>query len=174
MRRQIGDILCWARYDKRRRILLVAQGELGRDGPRIHVGKRRSEKMILHGRYPSLCCNRPTILVRSRVGGFVTQNCSSPKCPEPPSKVVLSDLPVLHCAACKAKLVPFKRQNYFYACENCQLEWELPLMLPHWDELFDYNGFGLPTDDEQFAVYLGPNPLVIALPGQKRASGNGA
>jgi hypothetical protein len=96
----------------------------------------------------------------------VTQNCFKPECGKP-SKIVESELPTLRCNECNKELVTFLRHNYFYACESCQLEWELPLMLLHWNELFEYHGFGLPSDREQFVVNRGPNPLVITLPSQK-------
>ena len=130
------------------------------------------EKMILHGKRPSICHRAPTIIVRSRPGGFVTQNCSFPDCGVG-SSVTESDLPDLLCSECGGKVRPFLRKNYFYACNHCQLEWELPSLIPEWRELFDYHGFGLPSDREQFGVYRGPNPLVISLPGRRRAKSIG-
>jgi hypothetical protein len=127
-----------------------------------------------------MASTRPLVVINREYLSAVAMAVSSRKTVqiqnvrEHPSKVVLSDLPVLRCVHCDIELVTFKRKNYFYGCENCQLEWELPSMLPHWDELFAYSGFGLPTDTEQFAVYSGPNPLVITLPGQKRVVGGNA
>src|SRR5437588_4299458 len=104
-------------------------------------GDNMTEKMILHGKNPSPCCSLPTILVRSRDGGWVTQNCSEAKCGLP-YKIVESELPDLRCRECDAQLTTFLRRNYFYPCKRCELEWELPLMLPEWHELFEYHGFG--------------------------------
>ena|SRR5437016_2741811 len=131
------------------------------------------DKMILHGKRPSTCHGAPTIIVLSRPGGFVTQNCSYSECGVGAS-VIESDLPDLLCSECNGQLTPLLHKNYFYVCDNCQLEWEVPSLVPAWHELFEYHGFGLSSDREQFGVYVGPNPLVITLPGQKRHSAGGA
>jgi hypothetical protein len=129
--------------------------------------------MILNGKRPSQCCSLPTILVRSRDGGWITQNCSDPKCGKP-YKIFTPEMPDLRCNQCGSQLTALIRHNYFYRCDRCDLEWELAPLLPDWHELFEYHGFGLASDREQFGVYRGPNPLVITLPGQKRQTGDAA
>jgi DNA-directed RNA polymerase subunit RPC12/RpoP len=101
------------------------------------------DSLILNGRFASGCCGKPTIIVRSRQGGFVTQNCS--RCGKSNS-VSLSELPSLKCTKCRRALVSITRKNYFYQCLKCDLEWELPLLVPHWSELFDECGFYVESD----------------------------
>ncbi len=108
-----------------------------------------TEKMILYGKHLCRRCNCLRILVRSRKGGFVTQNCV--RC-EKPQSVHVADLPDLYCGECDEKLEKFQRQNYFYYCEKCAREWELAALIPHWDELFEYYGYEIPPGNEH--VYI--------------------
>lgn len=101
------------------------------------------KQLTLNGKYVSSCCGKPTILVRSREGGFVTQNCS--RCGVPKS-IRLDELPQLICTRCKGQLLPFKRQNYMYECAPCGVEWELAQLVPPWHELFDECGYYLDSD----------------------------
>ena len=101
---------------------------------------------LLHGKTRSRCCNEPMIIVLSRDGGFVTQNCRS--C-QKPRRVRLADLPVLNCECCETVLEPFKRQNYFYRCPNCRREQAVANLVPHWSEQFDECGFGLDSDHQR-------------------------
>ncbi|MCB9009194.1 MAG: hypothetical protein H6656_17855 [Ardenticatenaceae bacterium] len=101
-------------------------------------------QLILYGEKKSRCCKAPTILVKSREGGFVTQNCA--KC-EKPYAIPLRELPILYCGACRGQLTAFTDHNYFYRCDNCNFRWELSLLVPYWSEIFDkWIGYGLPSD----------------------------
>jgi len=100
--------------------------------------------MKLYGEKVSKCCKVPTILVQSREGGFVTQNCSN--CGKSRS-IRLEELPILYCGECKEQLEAFQNKNYFYRCVNCGFSWELPSIIPHWSKEFDqWIGYGLPSD----------------------------
>lgn len=88
----------------------------------------------------SKCHNSPSLLVCSRDGGFVSQNCL--KCGHP-AYVSIDQLPKLKCELCLVgNLVAGKNSdgNYQYECQQCHRRWNLPEMLPHWSELFDYCG----------------------------------
>lgn len=88
------------------------------------------------------------IIVRSRPGGLVSQNCES--CGHP-NKVGLRQLPPLDCPHCGNALEPFTnhRKNYAYGCSLCDTATELASMVPHWDELFEYDGLGLDSDQQR-------------------------
>ena len=94
----------------------------------------------------SYCHNQPSLIVRSREGGFVTQNCL--ECGQPRS-LPFSELPKLYCKECGQQLSPrvniFK--NYAYKCSQCCYEFELATIIPKWSEVFEYHGFPLESDD---------------------------
>lgn len=115
------------------------------------------EPLILYGEKKSKCCKVPTILVRSREGGFVTQNCS--KC-QKPYPIRLQELPTLYCGECKGKLEAYQEQNYFYRCINCGFSWELSSIIPYWNEEFDkWIGYGLPSDPNFHVTFLQRRPV---------------
>jgi hypothetical protein len=97
----------------------------------------------LYSRSSSPCHEVPCVIVRSRSGGFVTQNCE--KC-ETPHPVQLSDLPELRCKQCQVVLEPFINglKNYAYRCSGCNREWEVASLVHSWSELFEYHGFAIP------------------------------
>ena len=101
------------------------------------------KKLTLKGKYDSHCCGKPTIIVCSRAGGFVTQNCS--QCGVPKS-IRLEELPALTCTRCRVELVAFKSKNYVYACPRCKEQWELASLIPPWHELFNECGYYLDSD----------------------------
>ena len=102
--------------------------------------------ILLHGS-KSWCCREQSIIVQSRDGGFVTQNCEG--CGGP-RNLPLKDIPSLRCEACGTKLnIGINHQkNYAYSCPDCGHQWELASLVFRWDELFDYRGFGLATDTQ--------------------------
>ena len=87
-----------------------------------------------------------TLVVQSREGGFVTRDCTS--CGESNS-VRLVQLPVLICGGCSGELEPTKnrRGNYAYDCRVCAVSTELARIVPFWDEVFSYSGYGIETDE---------------------------
>ena len=100
---------------------------------------------FLYSNVCSKCHKAPTLLVRSREGGFVTRNCL--KCGNP-DWVSVEQLPKLDCEICGSLLTVEKLDgyNYFYVCARCKRNWELSRFLPHWSELFDYFGLIAPNE----------------------------
>jgi len=105
---------------------------------------------LLHGRFPSTCCSRAqTTIVLSRPNGFVTQNCS---CCGKPRSVRPTDLPERYCLRCEVRLdVGYKWNNYVYRCPACGDESEVAKLVPKWNEMFDYQGYGLDSDGAMLA-----------------------
>ena len=92
----------------------------------------------------SPCHSKPSLIVRSREGGFLTQNCV--ECGGP-RNLPFVDLPRLKCT-CGGELDAFvaASKNYAYRCSTCSRSVELPELAPKWDERFEYHGFGLDSD----------------------------
>lgn len=92
----------------------------------------------------SKCCEARQIILRSREGGYVTQNCSN--CGKP-SSVSICELPD-YCPKCEraAEKVMIDK-NYGYKCRNCG-EFEVASIVPSWrDTGFGWQGFGIPGVD---------------------------
>jgi hypothetical protein len=88
----------------------------------------------------SNCHNSPSLLVRSRHGGLISQNCL--KCGHS-NYVSMDQLPKVKREFCLIMdLVAGKNHdgNYQYECHGCGRTWNLPEMLPHWSELFSFCG----------------------------------
>ena len=98
----------------------------------------------IHGSL-SPCHRKPRILVKSRPGGFITQNC--PVCGKP-DYLPMRDTPKLRCGKCRTTMHCHRnsRKNYAYICGRCGNELELHTILPEWRDEFDYHGFGLYSD----------------------------
>ena len=103
-----------------------------------------TNKLVLHSQTTSPCCHAVNVLVRSRSGGFVTQNCNACGIPQP---LRLPELPPLKCKNCQVVLRKFVNglQNYSYQCATCQKEWQLADLVPPWHEKFKYHGFAIPN-----------------------------
>lgn len=96
-------------------------------------------KRFLFSEKPSTCCGYKALLVQSREGGLVSQNCL--RCGKPDT-VSLDNLPDLACDYCGSSLSKeILQKNYFYACRKCKRNWKLADNLPHWSELFKEYGF---------------------------------
>src|SRR5580693_4010752 len=94
------------------------------------------------------CCESRMILIRSREGGFVSQNCL--RCGKA-YRVQDREIPDLDCDSCKwspkgSVMVKIIDKNYVYECERCRKRWVLAELLPHWSELFPYCGLAAPGD----------------------------
>ena len=91
------------------------------------------------GLVPSGCCGKPSLLVQSMDGGFVTRNCSA--CANFSSldkgsfELIARHLWV-QCPACKARMVQnIIDKNYGFQCPRCP-ERVLPSeLLPWWHQL---------------------------------------
>lgn len=94
---------------------------------------------FLYSRQPSKCCNYRALIVQSRDGGFVSQNCL--KCGKP-DYINEFALPELCCDSCESSLTVKKLdgKNYHYMCNTCRRNWLLASVVPHWKELFEYSG----------------------------------
>ena len=92
----------------------------------------------------SNCCNAKTIIVQSRKGGFISQNCL--KCGIP-NNIDDRSLPDLDCAFCgKLLTVEIVDKNYFYTCKQCNKNWKIADNVPHWGDLFQYSGLPAPRN----------------------------
>jgi hypothetical protein len=103
------------------------------------------DERILYGSQ-SPCHQRRSIIVRSRSGGFVTQNCEY--CGKPRA-LQLSELPDLSCGGCGKTLERYKtrRGNYAYRCRSCARTHVLAYLVPSWAELFDEHGYAIEPDE---------------------------
>jgi len=102
-------------------------------------------KRVLYSKRLSTCCAHHALIVRSREGGFVSQNC--PKCGKP-DYINEQALPDLCCDQCQTilKIERLDRQNYFYVCHQCKRSWQLSDVIPHWSDLFQYAGLAVNSD----------------------------
>jgi|GEM_PF-1452964 len=88
------------------------------------------------------------IVVRSREGGFVTQNCE--ECGEPRS-ISPEEFPKAKCHECKVDMVvAIINKNYAYQCTACGKVQMIYSLVPSWAERFDYHGYGIPGVDFEY------------------------
>lgn len=83
------------------------------------------------------------MIVRSREGDFLTQNCT--KCGNP-SAVRIDDIPSAQCPCCHSMLLPGpprRTPNYRYHCVSCGLNTEIWMLVPSWHEHFPERGFAI-------------------------------
>lgn len=107
----------------------------------IDEGVRSAWKLLplrIVGPSRSACCKQATLLVQSREGGFVTQNCADCGQPDTLASVEFARLDLwLACPKCKKRMqaatVPIS--NYGYACEGCGVTMRLASILPRWTDL---------------------------------------
>ena len=89
------------------------------------------------GPHESECHGKPTLLVRSMPGGFVTANCS--ECGERRrlNDHEFRDLGLwVACPQCKKRMHPVViDNNYAYSCHDCEWEVRLSDLLPPWSSL---------------------------------------
>ena len=100
----------------------------------------------------SKCCDALQMLVRSRAGGFISQDCL--QCGRKSDYVNETDIPDLDCAGCRK----FRRErtveprkdkttgNYLYECIVCRRKWEIASIVPIWSDTFEYAGLAVPGD----------------------------
>ena len=100
---------------------------------------------FLYGTQVSGCCKSKTLLVRSRDGGLVSENCLH--CGRP-AYIRLENLPILDCDFCCSPLKAKRdtTSSYVYHCEQCARVWKLADTVPHWSELFQYSGLAAHGD----------------------------
>jgi ribosomal protein S27E len=100
---------------------------------------------FLFAKTSSRCCQAKALVVQSRAGGFVSQNCL--KCGKP-EYINEHALPDVDCDFCGRRLAVERvdGQNYFYVCRQCNRNWKLGDSVPSWSDLFRY--FGLAVDSD--------------------------
>jgi len=93
----------------------------------------------------SPCHRAPSVIVRSRTGGFLTQDCE--RCGKPRA-LRRDELPDLMCPRCSVALREGVNTNgnYAYSCATCGYALELAQIVREWSDLFGYHGFGLEGD----------------------------
>ena len=103
-----------------------------------------SNTLHVHSKYLSRCCHSARLIVRSRAGGWVTQNCE--QCGDA-RRVRLDELPELTCTPCGQTMEPgYSFQNYAYHCSKCHSVYRLWDYVPWWNELFEYCGVATPDE----------------------------
>ena len=102
-------------------------------------------KLELYGS-DSHCCGRPSQIVISRDGGFVSQNCTD--CGRS-RKIRLAELPDLVCKMCRRPMEKYvnSNKNYAYRCSACVRGVELCSIVPHWSEEFRYCGLAIDHEE---------------------------
>jgi hypothetical protein len=76
------------------------------------------------------------IIVDSRKGGYITQNCFTCKAH---LDIGLSEIPLAKCSECENELEKVYKRNYAYRCNTCDWEREIYTLVPHYSEFFDYD-----------------------------------
>lgn len=125
-------------------LVLIQKGAVNAALPRVVNAPR-----LIVAVSPSKCCNAPSILVRSRSGGFVAQDCL--ECGRKSDYVTENDIPDLDCEGCSGfrrnTVVPtIKGNNYWYECTGCRRAWEIASIVPIWSDTFEYAGLAAPGD----------------------------
>jgi hypothetical protein len=98
----------------------------------------------------SRCCNARSILVRSRPGGFIAQDCLN--CGQKSDYVRENDMPDLDCEGCcrlrrEREVEPrIRENNYWYECTGCRRTWKIGSIAPIWSNTFEYAGLAAPGD----------------------------
>lgn len=92
----------------------------------------------LSGMSESRCCGKPTVLVQSMEGGFVTRNC--PECgrADTLSEHTFRKLGFwVACPKCRGPMTATRLEysNYGYVCEHCDIAIKLADLLPKWSDL---------------------------------------
>ena len=100
---------------------------------------------FLFSKTPSKCCGAKALVVQSRPGGLISQNCL--KCGTP-AHINEQALPDLDCDFCAGSLRTARvdGKNYFYVCKLCGRKWKIGDTMPHWGELFTYCGLAVASD----------------------------
>jgi hypothetical protein len=107
---------------------------------------KKEEQVLLYSRKLSKCCGARSAIVRSRKGGFVSQDCT-----ECGASIHIrpEHFPAVPCWTCRKPLVVKKKQwsNYYFVCESCNGNWKVADVVPGWHEYFDYHGLAAYRED---------------------------
>jgi hypothetical protein len=102
-------------------------------------------KKLLCGKQLSSCCSAQQLIVQSRDGGLVSQDCV--QCGQ--SRWIKKwELPTPLCWHCRRSLltVTFLGRDYAYHCEKCQSVYRVWDLVPTWNEHFGYCGLAMPSE----------------------------
>lgn len=100
-----------------------------------------SEDKWIYSRTVSHCCGSRSIVVLSRTGGFVTQNCLN--CGKPMA-IRQEEFPRRRCDRCQGEMsVLVLNKNYAYKCQRCGKTLMVPDLVPKWEDRFDYHGYAI-------------------------------
>jgi hypothetical protein len=108
------------------------------------------QRMLLYSKTDCGWCHGKLVIVKSRLGGYVTENCikDCAKNGGGPRTIEMRELPDLDCQKCGTPMQPVKvHKNYGYRCPTCSSVQELHDLVPWWNELFDEHGFAIPNAD---------------------------
>jgi hypothetical protein len=86
----------------------------------------------------SRCCLKPTLLVQSMGGGFVSANCSECDSKQTLTQSEFTNLGLwVNCPNCRKRMLTWEdpHKNYAYQCAECQIFILLADILPHWEDL---------------------------------------
>ena len=99
----------------------------------------------LYGKYKSPCCGGPQLIVRSRDGGFITQNCET--C-ERPHLINAVEIPAVECEPCSKpmEICTDGYGTYQFRCPNCKKRTYVYELVPWWHERFKYYGVATPNE----------------------------
>jgi len=86
------------------------------------------------------CHSKPSLIVQSRKGGQVSQNCVVTGIPR---KITLEQLPEWKCENCG--YICEKGQDHYssytYKCHQCNMTVKVADLVPFWSEYFEEYGF---------------------------------
>lgn len=116
-------------------------------GATTALPRRVDSKRIIVAVQSSRCCHAPSLLVLSRPGGFIAQDCL--QCGRRSDYVREADIPDLDCEGCPRPRTiepAIIDRNYWYVCTGCRREWKIAEIVPIWSEMFEYSGLAAPGD----------------------------
>jgi hypothetical protein len=96
-------------------------------------------------------CGAPSLIVRSRPSGVVSQNClgtllatTGRRTDHRPRSVRIDELPPVDCGSCRTRMKTGRSAtgNYTYECSACARSSEVHTLVRSWDEFFPYSPLG--------------------------------
>lgn len=86
------------------------------------------------------CHDKPSLIVQSRKGGQVSQNCVVTGRPR---KVTKDQLPEWSCKKCghACEKSQDRYSTYIYVCTHCKAVVKIADLVPDWDDYFEEYGF---------------------------------
>lgn len=102
--------------------------------------------LTLYSKSSSACHGARCLIVCSRDGGFVSQNCV--ECGKP-YYILPPDFPDVACPFCGVNLVVRKTDghNYHFECVQCKKSVMIARVVPDWSDHFRYEGLAAFGDE---------------------------